>query len=220
MIPIRFIAVEDSDISLVRNLANNLSSKQDQFQFLVHDKALNLPKRARDQIESVDHLENIAAKLCDNQYPDEYPVVICNRRLNDYRFAKISEDVTTITTAALPANSSRDYLQKYITYTLVDALMHLHVQLPAHYAVRGCVADIWSSAKEVSAGLVTADYCAECRSVILRAVGTDISLYQLAAVFRILDYVANRARAASVSVALNNSFGFGGHNASLLFKKV
>ena len=33
-----------------------------------------------------------------------------------------------------------------------------------------------------------------------------------------LDYVPNRARAARVSVALNNSFGFGGQNASLVLR--
>ena len=34
-----------------------------------------------------------------------------------------------------------------------------------------------------------------------------------------LDYVANKARAKDVKVALSNSFGFGGHNAVLMFEK-
>ncbi|MGK7914970.1 MAG: beta-ketoacyl-ACP synthase II [Prochloraceae cyanobacterium] len=34
-----------------------------------------------------------------------------------------------------------------------------------------------------------------------------------------LDYVANQSRAHKVEVALSNSFGFGGHNATLAFKK-
>ena len=35
-----------------------------------------------------------------------------------------------------------------------------------------------------------------------------------------LDYVANEAREKKITVALSNSFGFGGHNASLLIRKM
>ena len=34
-----------------------------------------------------------------------------------------------------------------------------------------------------------------------------------------LDYVPNKARHQEVNVALNNSFGFGGHNVTLVFKR-
>src|SRR6185503_15199880 len=34
-----------------------------------------------------------------------------------------------------------------------------------------------------------------------------------------LDYVPNKAREMTVSAVVNNSFGFGGHNASLVAKK-
>ena len=34
-----------------------------------------------------------------------------------------------------------------------------------------------------------------------------------------LNYVPGQAVAADVQVAISNSFGFGGHNATLLFKK-
>jgi 3-oxoacyl-[acyl-carrier-protein] synthase II len=34
-----------------------------------------------------------------------------------------------------------------------------------------------------------------------------------------LDYVPNKARAARVKVALSNGLGFGGHNATLVFRE-
>jgi 3-oxoacyl-[acyl-carrier-protein] synthase II len=34
-----------------------------------------------------------------------------------------------------------------------------------------------------------------------------------------LDYVPNAARELRVNAVLSNSFGFGGHNATLIFKK-
>jgi 3-oxoacyl-[acyl-carrier-protein] synthase II len=35
-----------------------------------------------------------------------------------------------------------------------------------------------------------------------------------------LDYVPNQARSADVEVILSNSFGFGGHNVALVFRKI
>ena len=34
-----------------------------------------------------------------------------------------------------------------------------------------------------------------------------------------LDFVANEARSTPINAAINNSFGFGGHNVSLVMKR-
>ena len=34
-----------------------------------------------------------------------------------------------------------------------------------------------------------------------------------------LDYIPNKARQKKIDVALSNSFGFGGHNATLVFRR-
>ncbi len=35
-----------------------------------------------------------------------------------------------------------------------------------------------------------------------------------------LDYIANESRQSEVNIAMSNSFGFGGTNATIIFKKV
>jgi len=192
MISIRFIAVDYSQISIVHNLANNLSSKQNEFRFLAHDGVLSLPSRAATSLDSLEHVERIAKELCLREYPDEYPIVICNRKFQSYKFAKISDDVTVITTCAWPATSSPHLLQNYIAYAVVDALMSRYVQYPAHTNRKRCVADVWSKANDVKEGLANCEYCYDCRSRILQTIGTGISLQQVAAIFRILDHVADR----------------------------
>ena len=46
-----------------------------------------------------------------------------------------------------------------------------------------------------------------------------MNLDQADPVFRTLDYVPNKPQAAKIDYALSNSFGFGGTNGSLVFRR-
>lgn len=192
MIPIRLFAVEGSDLPLLGNLANNLSQRQSEFSFWVHEKALKIPRKASARLSTLEQLEEQGKTICTEEYRDEHPVILCNCKFDDYKFAKLSHDVTVITTASLGAISSRDFIQKYIAFTLVDTLMSFFVTVSSHLVARACVADIWKSKGEVTAGLAKCEYCSECRSLIMSAIGSDITLQQAAAILRLLDYAADR----------------------------
>jgi hypothetical protein len=205
MIPIRLIAAEGSDLRLLGNLANNLNQRQTEFCFWVHEKVLKFPRKASARLSTLEQLEALAKKLCAEEYPDEHPVIICNCKFNDYKFAKLSEDVTVITTGGLPEASSRDFVQKYIAFALVDTLMSFYVQVGSHLVARACVADSWNNEHEVRAGLAKCEYCSECRSLIMSAIGGEISLHQVAAIFRLLDYAADR-KTCFVIMPFNKTF--------------
>ena len=59
-----------------------------------------------------------------------------------------------------------------------------------------------------------------CSLTIDRGVITPTINYQTPDPACDLDYTPNQAREAQVGVAMSNSFGFGGHNASLVFARL
>ncbi|HSS22408.1 MAG TPA: hypothetical protein VLL54_20215 [Pyrinomonadaceae bacterium] len=189
---VRFMVVDGSDLSLINNLAHNLTTTQSEFQFLVHDKPLVFPRSAAAARDGLDKLEGIALKLAKKEYPDEFPVVVCNSKFKGYKFARNSVDVSIIITSGLPPNTTPGFLDKYIAYVLVDALMGLRVSILGHRPSRKCAGDIWEKVEEVAEGLAQGDYCTACLKKIRNAVGRDITVHELAALFRILDYTANR----------------------------
>jgi len=79
-----------------------------------------------------------------------------------------------------------------------------------------------SSTKSMTGHLLGASGGIECIATVLTLVNDMIPPtinYETPDEGMDLDYVPNTARKQSVNVALSNSFGFGGHNATILLKK-
>ena len=81
-----------------------------------------------------------------------------------------------------------------------------------------------SSTKSMTGHMLGATGSAEAiiaiKTIIEGIVPPTINIVNLDPEVADLDYVPNKAKAKDVKVALSNSFGFGGHNAVLMFEKV
>lgn len=80
-----------------------------------------------------------------------------------------------------------------------------------------------SSTKSMTGHMLGAAGSAEAivavKTIVEGIVPPTINLVNIDPEVADLDYVANKARAKDVKVAVSNSFGFGGHNAVLMFEK-
>ena len=81
-----------------------------------------------------------------------------------------------------------------------------------------------SSTKSMTGHMLGATGCAEAiatvKTIMDGIVPPTINIVTLDPEVADLDYVPNKAKKKDVKVALSNSFGFGGHNAVLMFEKI
>ncbi len=193
---IRFIMVGRSNDATAYNLANNLNSIQSEFDFSVHEEIMALPKGNNTKRPvPVEALENLGKQLIAEKYPGEHPIVLCECSLEGDLFSCLDDKVAVITTHGWRSKFSLYPVQRYITYTLADALMTLlHVETPVHYNTRGCIGDYCDNKKDINLSLAKCDFCYECQALILKVVarGGSITLGQLAAIYKILDSAADR----------------------------
>lgn len=207
MKPVRIVVAGHFRVTDADNLANNLSSIQGEFSFSVHEKIMNLPKGLGTKgFIPIKALEMLTKKLLAEKYPGEYPVLLCDYRLEEDLLSSFDENVAVITTHGWTRKFSPYPVQSYLAYTLADVLMNLYVDTPIHYETRGCIGDFCDNKKDINLGLARCDYCSECRSLILSAVAKGgITLSQLAAIYKILDFTAGR-RSCFVLIPFNKRF--------------
>ncbi len=82
-----------------------------------------------------------------------------------------------------------------------------------------CVSSTKSMTGHMLGAAGSAEAIVAVKTVTEGIVPPTINIVQLDPEVADLDYVANKAKAKDVKVALSNSFGFGGHNAVLMFEK-
>jgi 3-oxoacyl-[acyl-carrier-protein] synthase II len=137
--------------------------------------------------------------------PDGAPVARAMQLALDYAGAKVAEI---------------DYINAHATSTMVGDICETNAikRLAGHYAKSGLLV---SSSKSMTGHLLGGAGGVESAVCILAIkngiVPPTINLHNPDPDCD-LDYVANVARTKNVRLALNNSFGFGGHNATLAFR--
>ena len=82
-----------------------------------------------------------------------------------------------------------------------------------------CVSSTKSMTGHMLGAAGSAEAIVAVKTITEGIVPPTINIVQLDPEVADLDYVANKAKAKDVKVALSNSFGFGGHNAVLMFEK-
>jgi 3-oxoacyl-[acyl-carrier-protein] synthase II len=108
----------------------------------------------------------------------------------------------------------------YINAHGTSTIPNDRVETLAIKQVFGTVVALVSSTKSMTGHLLGAAGALEAL-VCIKALSTGILPptinYESADIDCDLDYIPNRARPADISVAMTNSFGFGGHNTTLVF---
>lgn len=191
---IRLIVIGQSNDANAYNVATNLTAIQKEFNFAVHDEMLSLPKGINSKAPiRAEILEVLGKQLIADKYPDEYPVLLCDCKLEGDLFSSFDNKAAVITTQGWTRKFSTHPVQKYILFTLADVLMNFYADTPIHYKTRGCLGDYCNNKKDINIGLTKCDYCSECQKQILKAVASEtITLNQLAAIYKILDFAAER----------------------------
>lgn len=191
---LRFVQIGSSNNTLIHNLVYNLNYVQSAFRFSFNDDVIAYQQEINiEQPIAPATLERLVAQYVANRCPDEYPIGICDCLLEDELFASYDDKEALITTFGWTPEFSPHPLQSGISYALVDVLLSLYMTLPIHYETKGCPVDYCDIKGDINVGLAKCDFCFECRSEILRAVGRgQIALQQVAAVYKILDLIAGR----------------------------
>ena len=190
---IRLVVIGRSNDANAYNLANNLTSIQKEFDFSVHKEIMGLPKGVNTNHVPLETLEILGKKLVADKYPGEYPVVLCECRLEDDLFSSYDGDVAVITTYGWTRKFSPYPVQRYIAYILADVLLSYYADTQVHHKSKGCVGDYCDNKKDINKGLEKCTYCSDCLALILKDVEKgSITLSQLAAIYKILDFAAER----------------------------
>jgi hypothetical protein len=173
-------------------VATNLTALQKEF--AVHDEMLSLPEGINSKAPvRVEILESLGRTLVADVYPDEYPVILCECKLEGDLFSSFDDKAAVITTQGWTRKLSTHSVQKYILFTLSDVLMNFYADTPIHYETRGCLGDYCDNKKDINVGLTKCEYCSECQRQILKAVANkSITPNQFAAIYKVLDFAAER----------------------------
>jgi hypothetical protein len=171
-----------------------LSRAQNAYSFEFNENTI-LPEPAvileniKGSTEYLDQL--IRDYMHENNYP-EYPIGITDYALPDQLLSSSDEESAVISIHGWAQISPYTPI-KGVAYLIAPILLDLHVPTDSHYDTRGCPNDVCEDVRDINVGLAQCEYCDDCRDTMLSALDTGrITLAEMIAVKRILDYVADR----------------------------
>jgi hypothetical protein len=121
-------------------------------------------------------------------------VAVCELVFGDEEVFACSDEFGVVISAVNWRERVTKDMDKCLQYLIAAHLLDTYYDMPVHAVteVRGCPGDYCDKLEDLTAGLQKAEFCPECRRLVVSRLNTEIPMTVWVAVQRILDNVARK----------------------------